>query len=42
MPPGGGSLVVTNATAPQTVSASGIDVGLAIGTVLFKLDATFK
>jgi hypothetical protein len=42
MPPGGGSFVVTNTTAPQTVSASGIDVGLATGTVLFKLDSTFK
>jgi uncharacterized protein (TIGR03437 family) len=42
MPPGGGTLVVTNYTAPQTVSASGLDVGLAAGTVLFKLNTTFK
>jgi hypothetical protein len=42
MPPGGGSLVVTNATAPQTVSASGIDIGMAVGTVWFRLDSNFK
>jgi hypothetical protein len=42
MPPGGGSLVVMNTSAPQTVSGTGIDVGLATGTVLFKLDSTFK
>jgi len=42
MPPGGGSLDVTNTTAPQAVSASGIDVGLAVGFVVFKLNATFK
>jgi uncharacterized protein (TIGR03437 family) len=42
MPPGGGSLNVTNSTAPQTLSASGVDVGLAIGTAVFKLDSTFK
>jgi uncharacterized protein (TIGR03437 family) len=42
MPPGGGDLIVTNETAPQTVSASGIDVGLAFGQVLTRLDANFK
>jgi uncharacterized protein (TIGR03437 family) len=42
MPPGGGALVVSNTTAAQKVSASGLDIGLAVGTVLVKLDATYK
>ncbi len=42
MPPGGGSLVVSNTTAPKTVSASGVDVGLAVGSVMFRLDSNFK
>ena len=42
LPPGGGSLAVENFTAPQGVSATGIDVGLAAAVVVFKLNATFK
>jgi hypothetical protein len=42
LPPGPGKLIVTNTTAFQPVSASGIDLGLAAGTVLFTLNATFK
>jgi len=42
MPPGGGHLVVSNTTAPKTVSASGIDIGLAVGSVLIRLDSNFK
>jgi hypothetical protein len=42
MPPGGGSLEVANYTAPQTVSASGLDVGLAVGSVIFKLSSNFE
>jgi uncharacterized protein (TIGR03437 family) len=42
LPPGGGKLIVMNATAPQTVSASGIDLGLATGVVSFEVPTTFK
>jgi uncharacterized protein (TIGR03437 family) len=42
MPAGGGSLYVTNTTAAQTITASGLDVGLAIGTAVIKLDVNFK
>jgi uncharacterized protein (TIGR03437 family) len=42
LPPGGGKLIVMNATAPQTVSASGIDLGLATGVVSFDVPTTFK
>jgi hypothetical protein len=42
LPPGGGKLVVMNATAPQTVSASGLDLGLATGVVSFEVPTTFK
>jgi hypothetical protein len=42
LPPGSGGLLVTNATAPQTVSASGLDVGLAVGTAITRLNATYK
>jgi hypothetical protein len=31
-----------NATAPQTVSASGLDLGLAIGVESFEVPTTFK
>jgi hypothetical protein len=41
MPAGPGALEVTNTTAAQTVSASGLDVGLAGGIASFKLNATF-
>ncbi len=42
LPPGPGLLVVTNTTAPQTISASGIDVGMLLGTAAVRLDPTFK
>ena len=42
LPPGGGKLVVINATTPQTVSASGVDLGLATGVVSFVVPTTFK
>lgn len=42
MPPGSGKLAVTNTTALQTVTATGLDVGLAAGTVIFTVDTTFK
>jgi uncharacterized protein (TIGR03437 family) len=42
MPPGPGKLVVTNYTAPQTVSATGLDVGLAAGIVISTVNTTFK
>ena len=42
LPPGAGKLVIVNATAPQTVSASGIDLGLATGVVSFDVPTTFK
>jgi uncharacterized protein (TIGR03437 family) len=42
VPPGGGKLVIMNATAPQTVSASGLDLGLATGAVSFEIPTTFR
>ncbi len=42
VPPAGGKLVVMNATAPQTVSASGVDLGLAMAVVSFDVPTTFK
>jgi len=42
LPPGGGKLIVMNATAPQTVSATGLDLGLATGVVSFDVPTTFK
>jgi uncharacterized protein (TIGR03437 family) len=42
VPPGGGKLVVMNATAPQTISASGVDLGLATAVVSFDVPTTFK
>jgi hypothetical protein len=42
MPPGTGKLVILNATAPQMVSASGLDLGLATGVVSFDVPTTFK
>lgn len=41
-PPGNGKLIVFNTTALQTVSASGLDLGLATGVVSFELPTTFK
>jgi uncharacterized protein (TIGR03437 family) len=42
LPPGGGKLVIMNASAPQTVLASGLDFGRATGVVSFEVATTFK
>jgi hypothetical protein len=42
LPPGNGKLIVFNTTALQTVSASGLDLGLATGVVSFEVPTTFK
>jgi hypothetical protein len=42
LPAAGGKLVVMNTTAPQTVSATGIDLGLAIGVVSIEVPTTFR
>jgi hypothetical protein len=42
LPPGAGKLVIVNATAPQMVSASGLDLGLATGVVSFDVPTMFK
>ena len=42
VPPGNGKLIVFNTTALQTVSASGLDLGLAAGVVSFEVPTTFK
>jgi hypothetical protein len=42
LPPGTGKLVIVNATAPQMVSATGLDLGLATGVVSFDVPTTFK
>jgi uncharacterized protein (TIGR03437 family) len=42
MPPGTGSLTVTNTSVPQPVSASGVDVGLAIAQSYFKLNVALQ
>ena len=42
LPPGGGKLIVMNATLPQTVSATGVDLGLATGVVSLEVPTTFK
>ncbi len=42
MPTGTGDLVVTNSTAPQTIAATGLDVGLAIAQVIIGFPSTFK
>jgi uncharacterized protein (TIGR03437 family) len=42
LPPGTSKLVIMNATAPQTVSATGLDLGLATGVVSFDVPTTFK
>jgi uncharacterized protein (TIGR03437 family) len=42
LPPGTGKLVIVNATAPQTVAASGLDLGLATGVVSIEVPTTFK
>jgi uncharacterized protein (TIGR03437 family) len=42
LPAGDGNLQIMNATAPQTVSASGVDLGLATGVASFEVPTTFK
>ncbi|HEY1756484.1 MAG TPA: hypothetical protein VGG72_13875 [Bryobacteraceae bacterium] len=42
LPPGNGKLIVFNTTALQTVSASGLDLGLAAGVVSYELFTAFK
>ncbi len=42
LPPGGGKLIVINATAPQRFSATGLDLGLATGVVSFDIPTTFE
>lgn len=42
VPVGGGKLVVMNTTPAQTVSATGIDLGLATGVVSVEVPTTFK
>lgn len=42
LPPGGGKLIVMNATPPQTLSATGVDLGLATGVLSFEMTTTFK
>lgn len=42
MPPGGGDMVVTNVTAAQPVTATGLDVGFAIGSAMIKFGTTLK
>ncbi|HTB15309.1 MAG TPA: hypothetical protein VK752_27245 [Bryobacteraceae bacterium] len=42
VPVGGGKLVVMNTSTPQTVSATGIDFGLATGVVSSEVPTTFK
>jgi len=42
MPQGSGSFNVTNSAVPQTVSASGVDAGLAFVTTVFNMDVTLK
>jgi uncharacterized protein (TIGR03437 family) len=42
LPPGNGKLIVINATAPQPLSATGLDLGLATGVVSFDIPTTFE
>jgi len=42
LPPGGGKLLVVNSTAPQSFTATGVDLGLATGVVSFEVPTTFK
>jgi hypothetical protein len=39
---GGGDIVVSNFTAPTTVTASGVDFGFAIGLSVVQINTTFK
>jgi len=42
LPPAGGKLIVINSTAPQSVTATGVDLGLATGVVSFEVPTNFK
>jgi len=42
LPPGDGGFRVTNTTAAQKVSGSGLDIALAAGAVTFYLDSVLK
>jgi len=42
LPPGSGSLVVSNATAAQPITATSLDVGVAGGVASTKLTSTFR
>ncbi len=42
LPPAGGKLIVINSTPPQSVTASGVDLGLATGVVSFEVPTNFK
>jgi hypothetical protein len=40
--PGGGKLIIMNTSAPQTVSATGLDLGVATGVVSFDVPTIYK
>jgi len=40
--PGGGEIIVMSTTAPQTVSPTGVSLGLALGVETTKFDTVFK
>jgi uncharacterized protein (TIGR03437 family) len=42
LPPAGGKLIVMNSTAPQSVTATGVDLGLSTGVVSFEVPTNFK
>lgn len=42
LPAGGGNLFAANITAPQTITATGLDLGLAFAAVSFEVPTTFK
>ena len=42
VPSGGGNLFAINTTAPQLVSASGLDYGIATGAISFEVPVVFK
>lgn len=42
LPAGGGKLQIMNATTPQTISAPGLDLGLATGVVSYEVPTTFN
>jgi uncharacterized protein (TIGR03437 family) len=42
LPPGVGKLLVVNSTAPQSFTATGVDLGLATGVVSFEVPTNFR